>query len=154
MTASIFRLRAMRLAGLSLALTVTAACGDDELPPPEPEIAVVVFRINGAEAFRVNDAGVVTSGSTSIPVGTHQISAAAFDEAGNPVDEVTSGVFELRGTNSNAAVLEFTKGNALLTGTLAAKQVGTASVAMTLWHIEEGHGDWGPFTIPFTVTGT
>lgn len=152
MAASNTLLRASRLTALALALGVATACGEDELPDPEPEIAEVVFSLNGNEAFRVNAAGVVTSGNTAIPVGTHQLRAAAFDEDGNAVDEVVDGTFELRGTNLNAAILEFTKGNALLTGSLNAKQAGAASVSVQLWHIEEGHGDWGPFTIQFTVT--
>lgn len=146
--------RTLRLTALSLALTATAACGDDELPEPEPEIARVVFSINGTQAFTVNDAGVVTSGSTSIPLGVHQITAAAYDEGGAVVEEVANGIFELRGTSSNATVLEFTKGNGMLTGTLNAKQAGTAAVSFQLFHLEEGHGDWGFFPIQFTVAGT
>lgn len=152
MIASITQLRIARLSALVLALAVTAACGNDELPEPEPEIAEVVFRIDGAVAFTVNGAGVVTSGSTAIPLGVHQLRAAAFDEDGNPVDEVADGIFELRGTNVNPATLEFTKGNGLLTGSLNAKQGGSASVRLELWHLEEDHEDWGPFTVQFIVT--
>lgn len=152
MVASTPRHRTLRVAALALALSVTAACGNDELPDPEPGIAEVVFSIDGTVAFTVNDAGAVTSGSTAIPVGTHQIRAAAFDEDGNAVDEVVDGIFELRGTNVNPATLEFTKGNALLTGSLNAKAGGPASVRLELWHLEENHEDWGPFTIQFIVT--
>lgn len=152
MIASITRLRAVRLTAFALVLAVTAACGNDELPDPEPEIAEVVFSINGVEAFTVSSTGAVTSGSTAIPVGVHQLRAAAFDEDGNAVDEVADGIFELRGTNVNPATLEFTKGNALLTGSLNAKQGGSASVRLELWHLEEDHEDWGPFTVQFIVT--
>ena len=152
MTSSHALLRASRLAALALALTVTAACGDDELPDPEPEIAEVVFSLDGVEKFRIGDGGAVTSGNTVIPIGVHQLRAAAFDENGNGIDEVADGIFELRGTNVNPATLEFTKGNAMLTGSLNAKQGGTASIRLELWHIEENHEDWGPFTIPFIVT--
>lgn len=152
MIASITRIRAIRLTALALALTGTAACGDNELPDPEPEIAEVVFSIDGVAAFTVSSAGAVTSGSTAIPVGVHQLRAAAFDEDGNAVDEVADGIFELRGANVNPATLEFTKGNALLTGSLNAKQGGSASVRLELWHLEEDHEDWGPFTVQFIVT--
>lgn len=152
MTASYTFLRASRLTGLALAVSITAACGSNELPDPEPEIAKVVFSIDGVEAFTVGNGGVVTSGNTVIPIGVYQLRAAAFDQDGNAIDEVADGIFELRGTNVNPATLEFTKGNALLTGSLSAKQGGTASIRLELWHIEENHEDWGPFTIPFIVT--
>lgn len=145
--------RTLRLTALSLALTATAACDRDELPEPEPEIARVVFSINGS-SFTVNDAGVVTNGSTSIRVGAHQITAVAYDDRGVVIDEVANGIFELRGTSTNTAILEFTKGNAMLTGTLRAKAAGSAAVSFGLWHLEENHEDWGPFAINFTVTAS
>jgi len=139
-----------RLAGAALfALGLTlAACNSTE-PEEEPEVATMRLTI-GAQTVNVNESGVVTGGPIAISANT-AISVQWLKDDGSVETLVTSADFQVNVTSNNAAVVTFSRSSAFA-GTLVKVAAGSSVLNFSLFHVLEGHEDFGPFPVPVTVS--
>jgi hypothetical protein len=133
---------------LALSVLTLGACTKDE---HDHEVDVDFMRITvGAQQVMVNSTGAVTGGpinlvrgvSTSITVAF--LNAAMADALDDHADD-----FQVNVTTPSGVT--FTR-TGPFTGTLSASAAGTYSVGFSLYHLEENHEDFGPFTVPVAVT--
>lgn len=136
---------AVLVAGLAL-----GACGDDPAAPDdEPKVATMRLVV-GAQTVNVSEGGVVTGGPIVLATGVDVPVVATFLRAnGSPDPLVTSATFRLDVQPGTSAVT-FTR-TGPFAGTLRGAQSGTTQLSFSLFHLEEGHPDFGPFTVPATV---
>jgi hypothetical protein len=126
-----------------------AACGDSSSPVPgEPEIATMQLII-GADTVNVADNGAVTGGPLVVALGANTLTARFLRANGQPDPLVDGATFRLDGATDDASIVTFT-GNQL-GGTITGVASGNASVAFSLFHLAEGHDDFGPFPVPVSV---
>lgn len=140
---------ARALLTLTLGLVV-ASCGDDPVAEEgEPEVATMRLTV-GSQTINVADDGTVTGGPITIPVGSTAISAQFLLASGQPEPLVKPDVFQLTVSSDNAGVASFTRGGAF-NGSLVGGAKGTTILRFALFHIEEGHEDFGPFPVTVVV---
>lgn len=141
---------ARTLLTLMLGLTV-ASCGSDPMAEEEDEPEVATMRLTvGSQSIDVADDGTVTGGPISIPVGSTTVSAQFLLANGQPEPLVTADVFQLNVDSDDASVASFSRGGAF-NGTLVGAAAGNTILRFSLFHIEEGHEDFGPFPVPVQV---
>jgi hypothetical protein len=134
---------------LSIA-TTTAACDDDEEVEPEPDIATMRLVI-GTQTITVNETGTVTGGPILLARNTPTTVTATFLRADGTADPlVTTAEFRLNGTSDHAAVATFTFTSGF-SGTITGLTAGTTVLRFSMFHIAEGHADFGPHPVPITV---
>jgi hypothetical protein len=146
MRTSIHIMRRTALAAAAVALV--AACNNSSEPEPEPEVATMRLTI-GAQTVDVSDLGVVTGGPIVIAANT-AISAAWLRADGTADPLVTAADFQLTVVPANTGVVTFTRSSAFA-GTLNRVAAGATTIEFSLFHVIEGHEDFGPFDVPITV---
>lgn len=150
-----YQLRNSVLARSLVALTVgllVASCGDSTGPEEEehePEVATMRLTV-GSQTINVAEDGTVTGGPIVIPVGNTTISAQFLLASGQPEPLVTADVFQLNVDSDNTGVAGFTR-TAAFGGSLVGTAAGSTILRFALFHIEEGHEDFGPFPVSVTV---
>lgn len=139
------------LAALAAALVVTA-CKDETAAEPEPDVAQIRIILNTAPADTVfvSSTGTVTSGPITIS-GNTAFTVQYLGADGNP-DPVVAGStdFQTNVIPANTGVVTFTRSSAHA-GTLNKVAAGSTTLAVSLFHVVEGHDDFGPFNVNITV---
>lgn len=137
----------MRAAVMAVLVTAVTACDDDSTGPDEHADEVAIIRLTiGSQVFNITEGGA--QGGLTIPVGSHPVTAV-FLAADNDVLTLGSD-FRLDFNTENASVVTFTRTGAL-SGTLNGVAAGTAVVRVGVFHLEEGHYDFGTHPINVTV---
>ena len=129
-----------------------AACKDSTGLDDEHGEEVHAMRITLANAtsVTVSETGTVT-GSLSIPAGVATTVTVTFlDDDGAVVDDLPAA--EYQASVSPNTGITFTRTGSF-TGTLRGDSAGNVTVRFGLFHIDEQHDDFGPFSVPVTVTG-
>ena len=145
-------LRHRLLPGILFSLLLLGGCDDDDDGTnPEPEPEVVTMRLTtGAQVVTVTNNGTVTNGPILIPVGTTALTIEFLDDTGNPDPLVTDADFEARVIPDPTTILDAAR-NTAFTFTLEGVSAGSANLSAELFHLGEGHSDFGPFDVPVTV---
>jgi hypothetical protein len=146
--------RAM-LAALSLSLVATAtACDDDPAGPDEPEPAVVSMLLtfgNGQTATVTGAAG--STPSVRIPVGATTVTARFLRANGTDDPVAVAPTFRLEVVPPAGNITFARSSTNAFSGTLTAATATNTAIPVTfgLFHVEEQHTDFGPFTVNVTV---
>jgi hypothetical protein len=139
---------------LVFAAAFTTACDDDPAAPAEEEPEVETMRIVvGNQTINVTTAGV-TGGPLVLQVGANNVSVQ-FLKANGQQDEIAhGGGFRLEVEPQGGAPVTFTlSATNSFAGTLNATATATGAVLrFSLFHIEEGHEDFGPFSVTTNIT--
>jgi hypothetical protein len=141
--------RLLAVGAMLSALVIGAACSEDEVEA-EPDVATLRLLIGTNDTVLVSDNGTVTSGPIAINANT-TISAQWLKADGTPETIVTDAVFQLNVIPANSGVVTFTRTSAFA-GTLNRVSAGSTTIQFSLFHIAEGHEDFGPFPVSITVT--
>ena len=149
MFASLLLRRSARLAVAVLATTALASCDDDPVEPDdEPDVQTLTLTV-GVSSITINGSTGAASGDLVVPAGTSTVTAVWRRADGSVEDLITSDEFELRIVPTTPANLSWTPngafGGTLTTTGLTSGQSTTAQVS--LFHILEGHEDFGEFPI-------
>jgi hypothetical protein len=130
------------------AFTFMSACDDDPIEPEDPADEIATIRLTiGAQTVDMTDSN---SPSVTIPRQANAVAVTFLDAAGVTLPNNLFGDFEIRLESENAARVTFTRTGAF-TGTLTGLSAGAAVVQVSLFHIEEGHNDFGPRPLAVTV---
>ena len=145
--------RSIHALAAALTLTIAAACDDDPVEPEEePEVQTVTLTV-GTSSITIDKTTGAASGQLVVPAGTSTVTAVWKKADGSIEDLITSDEFELRFAPTTPANLAWTATGAfsgtLVTTGLTAGQTTTAGVS--LFHKEEQHADFGPYTITIRV---
>jgi hypothetical protein len=148
---------------LPLALVaVLAACRDTTDPEPEPDVATLRLTIGTTSPQTVtvatNPGCAVTGGPINLTVNQARAISASFLNAAGEPDPVANdpATFKLAGGEGQQnptptpPSIEFTR-TGPFAGTLTGTAAAQGSVFLSLLHIEEGHEDWGPCSVPISV---
>lgn len=129
---------------------VLGACDDDVIEPDnEPTFSTVVFTVGTQTVTMAEATGAVTGGPITLQAGQNANMTATFRLANGSADPVvTASDFRLDVASDNSAIVSFTR-TGPFAGTLVAGQKGTTNLRIELFHIGEGHEEFGPF--PLTV---
>jgi hypothetical protein len=132
----------------ALALPFIAACDEDPVEPDEhaEELAEVRLTV-GSQTLTINEGGA--QGDLTIPNGPSSVTATFLAGDGDAVT-LDGEEFEIRLNTQNAAIVTFTR-TGPFAGTLTGVADGSAVVAVSVFHKEEGHDDFGPFNVNVTV---
>jgi hypothetical protein len=136
--------------GAALALAAAVACSDTNESHAEPEVAFMRLTVGGTQTVTVDEFGTVTGGPITIPVGNTSLVAEWLRADGTEDPNVHEDDFELRVVPANTGIVTFTR-TAAFEGTLNGLQTGSTSASFALFHIEEQHEDFGPFSVGVTV---
>jgi hypothetical protein len=105
----------------------------------------------GASSVEVEEDGTVTGGPLMVPAGNSTLTVEWLRADGTDDPLVTDEEFQLIATVSNTAVLTATRVDAF-SFTINGLQAGqSTTVEFALFHIEEQHEDFGPFTVTLQV---
>jgi hypothetical protein len=138
------------VAPFALAGALLTGCSDDPVEPGDPADAVVAMRITiGSTVVTVNEGGTVTGGPVNIGAGATSVSVVFLDSGGATVTGL--GDFVVHATPANTGIMTFQSTGAF-TGTLTRVSAGTTQVAFELYHVEEGHADFGPYNVSITAS--
>jgi hypothetical protein len=155
MFASTWTRRPLHVLVAALTLSAVAACSDDDpVAPPEeePEIQTVTLTV-GASSITIDKTTGAASGQLVVPAGPSTVTAVWKKADGSIESIVTSDEFDLKFAPTNPANLTWTAagafGGTLTTSGLTSGQTTTAGVS--LFHKEEQHDDFGPYTITIRV---
>ena len=141
------------LTAASLVLALSFACSDDgrqvEVPRNvRPDLMQLTV---AGQATIFDENGTIVEGEPIvIDLGATVPVTAVFLEDDGEVVSPDPADYELRGTNTTASIVMFTRAGSF-DGTLAGVSPGTGIVRFELYHTEEQHADWGPRNIPITV---
>jgi hypothetical protein len=150
MHSKLLRLIAPTLALFPVALAF-GACSNATDEGAEPEVVMMRLTI-GAQTITVSDNGTVTGGPIAITAtGTVTVSAQFLRDDGTPDPLVTDALFQLNADPANAGIVTFSRTGAF-TGTLTGVSAGSTTIEFSLFHISEGHEDFGPFPVPVEVS--
>jgi hypothetical protein len=148
MLATKFARQGVRLAaGLAL-LVVAASCKKDSTEPAVEEPSTTAIRLTFGTASPVTYTGA--SGevrSVHVPVGATTVTAQWLRADGTVDPVATTQNFTLRVIPSSSAITYAPAGANSFTGTLNASAVTNLGVTFALFHVAEGHEDFGPITV-------
>lgn len=143
----------LRLAvALAIALTASlAACNDSTAPEEEEEPEVASMRLTFGNGTTLTVTGAGATPSVRIPVGATTVAAQFLRADGSADPVVTATTFRLE-VAGLAGGVTFARSGAF-GGTLNATTATSTNIPITfsLFHIEEQHDDFGPFTVNVTV---
>jgi hypothetical protein len=132
----------------ALAVPFAASCDEDPVAPDDHAEEVAEVRLTvGSQTVTITEGGA--QGSLTIPVGVSSVSAVFLADDGDTVT-LDPEEFELRLESQNAAVVIFTR-TGPLAGKLTGVAPGSAVVEFSIFHLEEGHPDFGEFDLNVTV---
>jgi hypothetical protein len=151
---------------IAIALLTVAGCKDVSDPEPEPEIETLQLTVSTPNPQTItvatNPGCAVTNGPIMIPINTAVAISASFRNAANQPDPIANNllIFRLSGSDNphgaepapTPSTIEWTRTgpfSGILNGSVATT---AGSVQFSAFHLEEEHEDWGPCTIPITVT--
>lgn len=141
-----------RLLALAAA-TVLLGCSDDPVAPNnEPAVQSMRLQV-GSSVVTIDRATGAPSGELSVPLGDSDI-AVQWLRANNTEESlITDDEFEFRMTSTATSNFSFEStgargGTITVTGVNSGEAI-TASVS--LFHLDEGHADFGPYTITLRV---
>lgn len=147
---------ALRRGPLALAIAATfavGACDSDSTGPDDHDHAEEVASIRltvGSQTITIAENGAVTGGPVILTAGgATAISAEFLADDGDEVD-VHDDDFRLDIEPSNTGVVAFARTGAFA-GTLSGVAAGQTQVAVSLFHLEENHPDFGPFDVSVSV---
>lgn len=127
------------------------ACSSTTDEQSEPEVSSMRLTI-GAQTITVSETGTVTGGPIAITAnGTVTVSAAFLRADGSADPVVTAAQFQLNADPADAGVVTFTRTGSF-SGTLTGVSAGSTTIEFSLFHIAEGHEDFGPFPVPVEVS--
>jgi hypothetical protein len=131
----------------ALAIPFAAACDEDPVEPHEHADVAGMLLTVGTQTVTLTEGGA--QGGLTIPNGASTITATFLDDDGDPI-ALHDDEFELRILPPNATVVTFARTGAF-SGTLNGVADGSVIVQVDLYHIEEGHADFGPHNLAVTV---
>lgn len=139
--------RVARAAMLVLSLTALAACNDDtEGEEDEPEIARVELRVGSTTSF-INEAGTLSTAIT-LTRGANTVTARVLDASGTVIAEGSNPDYRIDVEAQGAITVNRTGPYTFtLTNTNTTANATTALLRVSVYHVEEGHTDFGPFTV-------
>lgn len=141
-----------RLAALALALPlaiIMAGCSDDPVVPHDEELPHEMQLTIGGTVVTVTEFGSYTPNPVILAPGAHEVSVVFLDDDGAPMD-IHDDDYRLDIISDQPAVVTYDASSAF-TGTLTAVAAGSTTIRPQLFHIEEGHADFGPFPISVSV---
>ncbi|MEX0891331.1 MAG: hypothetical protein WEB88_04105 [Gemmatimonadota bacterium] len=141
-----------RTAVMALALPLAvllAGCGGDTVEPHDEELPQEMQLNLGGTLVTVSDNGSYTPNPLILPVGAYEVSVEFRDDQG-VVMEIRDDEYRLEISSDDGTVLTYSSSSAF-TGTLTASAAGSTAIRPQLFHIQEGHADFGPFPISVTV---
>jgi hypothetical protein len=145
--------RSMQFAAALALLATTVACKDDPVEPePEPEIQTMTLTV-GASTISVDATTGAASGELVVPLGASTVTATFRKADGTNETLVTSDEFDLKFTPTDPTRLSWVA-NGAFGGTLTATGLTsgqTTTAQVSLFHKEEQHDDFGPFTITVRI---
>lgn len=134
---------------LPLALAA-AACGDSPTDAHDDEEFPAEMRLTiGAQTITMSDNGTFTPNPVFVAPGTYQVSVEFLDDEG-VIMELDGEEVRFEMASDNAGLLSY-QASGSFTGTLTAAGAGATVLRPQLFHIEEGHPDFGPFPLTITV---
>lgn len=114
------------------------------------EVHAMKITLANGTSVTVSETGTVT-GTLTIPSGVASAFTVTFlDDAGAVVDDLPAS--EYQASVAPNAGITFARTGAFA-GTLQGATAGTVTVRFGLFHIEESHDDFGPFSVPVTIAG-
>jgi hypothetical protein len=131
---------------LCAAPLVLPACSDSPTEQGEPEIGSVRLTAGG-QTVVITPGGA--QGTMTLNGSATNVTATFFDNQGDPLT-LDADEFEIRLVPANAGVLTFTRQSAF-SGTLHRVAAGSTLVAVSVFHLLEGHPDFGPHNVGVTV---
>lgn len=140
--------RVAALALAALALSVTACKVEPE--DLHPEVDFMRITIAGQDPVLVNSTGTVTGGPLSIQSGVATTVMVAFLDA-NLQDALGGFTNEFQAIVEPEAGITFARTGAFQ-GTLTGAGAGTVAVAFSMFHIDDGEEEFGPFNVNIAVT--
>jgi hypothetical protein len=143
---------ALRYAMLVAVLGTLNACKDSTEPEEEePEVATMRLTFSNGTVLNVTGAAS-ESRAVRLPLGATTVTAT-FLKADGTVDQVaTAGTFRLAVVSSAGSVTFVQNSSNLFAGTLTIPAAVTnVGVSFALFHIAEGHEDFGPFTVTISA---
>jgi hypothetical protein len=146
-----FKTLRRRTAAMALALPLAvllAGCGDDPVDPHDEELPHEMQLSIGGTVVTITDNGSYLP-QPILSVGPHEVSVVFRDDEGDVMD-IHDDEYRLEITSDDTSVLTYSSSSAF-TGTLTASTAGSATIRPQLFHIEEGHADFGPFPVVVTV---
>ena len=154
MFASSLTRRSLHLLVAALTLMVVGACSDDDpvAPEEEPEIQTVTLTA-GTSVVTIDKTTGAASGQLVVPADASTVTAVWKKADGSVESLVTSAEFDLKFTPTNSANLAWTATSAF-SGTLTATGLAsgqTTTAGVSLFHKEEQHNDFGPYTITIRI---
>jgi hypothetical protein len=130
-------------AALSLGL---AACSTTDAH----EVEVDLMRITvGGQVVMVNSTGAVTGGPISLVNGVAENVTVEFLDAAM-ADALAPHASDFQANVTTPGGVTFAR-TGPFAGTLTGTAIGTSNTSFALFHIEEGHEDFGPFNVSVTV---
>jgi hypothetical protein len=145
------RHRTAALVAAAILLTVSAC---DETLSPDGEPAVESMRlVIGSQTVTVSPSGV-TGGPIDLGTGANTVTAFFLGANGLPDPNVSAAAFQLNVQVLGGAPITFQRSATNpFAGTLTATAaVQGAQIRFSLFHIEEQHEDFGPFTVTANVS--
>lgn len=136
--------------GLTLPFAMAlAACGDDPAEPGhDEELPAEMHLTIGGQTVTVTEFGTQTPNPVLLPPGTHQVTVQFLDDE-EQVMAIDADEYRLE-INSDAPAVASYQGSGAFTGTLTTA-AGSTAIRPQLFHIEEGHADFGPFPVNVTI---
>ena len=156
MTNAIFSVRPRRAAATLAtlaALALAAGCGEEDITgEDEPDVDRMELSV-GTSVVTVSASGQVTGGPLVVPRGTSTVTARFLRQDGTPDPQVTTSEFRLSASTLPSGAT-FTATPGTFAGTLSMPTIlggQTVSVGFALFHVGEGHEDFGPFPVQVRV---
>ncbi len=145
-------IRIPRLVPLFAVIILAAAfagCKKDEAEA-EPDVNSLTLMV-GSQSVTVSNNGTVTGGPILITRPATPTITATFKNSAGVMDPIAhGGNFQMNVTSANTGLLTFTRTSAFV-GTLSTTATGSTQITISLFHIAEGHDDFGPFPVPVTI---
>jgi hypothetical protein len=143
--------RGLRLASMLALLIVASSCGKDTTEE-EPEPNVVSVRLTIGSVTKTLSGAASEDNTFTIARGANAVTAVWLTTGGGVDPVATTAKFTLKIVPGNSAITYTPSATQSFTGTLnVASAVTNATAQYSLFHVAEGHEDFGPFTIKITA---
>lgn len=127
------------------------ACDDSPTEHDDHAEEVAAIRLTaGTQTVTITQAGAVTGGPITLGAGGSTAITATFLADDGDVVDLHDDEFRLDVVSGTPSVVTFQR-TGPFAGTLSGQAAGQGVVAVSIFHLEEGHADFGPFNVPVTV---